>query len=296
MTWLIAAIACLALYAMAVPASAEPAPRVSAAAEVKRVMVLHSFGRDFKPWSEYGKFIRSELARQSPWPIDIFDHSLATARLGGEGVEGAFVEYLRALFAKHPLDLLVSIGAPAAGLVQRHRKQLFGDTPMVLTAIDQRRVQFSDLTVNDAVVAVRINYLAAFENIVRVLPDTENVMVVVGTSPIEKFWKETIAKEVEPLTDRIKLSWTDHLSFDQLLKDASKLPPRTAIFWELMIVDAAGVVHEGNAAIAKLHAVASAPIFSYDEAFFGEGMVGGPFLHVIDQPTNCRSCRSNPRR
>ena len=153
---------------------------------------------------------------------------------------------------------------------------------MVLTAIDQRRVQFSDLTVNDAVVAVRINYLAAFENIVRVLPDTENVMVVVGTSPIEKFWKETIAKEVEPLTDRIKLSWTDHLSFDQLLKDASKLPPRTAIFWELMIVDAAGVVHEGNAAIAKLHAVASAPIFSYDEAFFGEGMVGGPFLHVID--------------
>ena len=282
MTWLIAAIACLALYAMAVPASAEPAPRVSAAAEVKRVMVLHSFGRDFKPWSEYGKFIRSELARQSPWPIDIFDHSLATARLGGEGVEGAFVEYLRALFAKHPLDLLVSIGAPAAGLVQRHRKQLFGDTPMVLTAIDQRRVQFSDLTVNDAVVAVRINYLAAFENIVRVLPDTENVMVVVGTSPIEKFWKETIAKEVEPLTDRIKLSWTDHLSFDQLLKDASKLPPRTAIFWELMIVDAAGVVHEGNAAIAKLHAVASAPIFSYDEAFFGEGMVGGPFLHVID--------------
>ena len=28
------------------------------AAESKRVMLLHSFGRDFKPWSEYAKSIR----------------------------------------------------------------------------------------------------------------------------------------------------------------------------------------------------------------------------------------------
>ena len=31
------------------------------AAESKRVLLLHSFGRDFKPWSEYAKSIRSEL-------------------------------------------------------------------------------------------------------------------------------------------------------------------------------------------------------------------------------------------
>ena len=33
-----------------------------------------------------------------------------------------------------------------------------------------------------------------------------------------------------------------------------------------MIVDAAGVVHEGNTALPRLHAVANAPIFSYDDA------------------------------
>lgn len=251
------------------------------AADSKRVMVLHSFGRDFKPWSEYGKAIRTELERQSPWPIDIFDHSLV-ARSGDEDVERLFVEYLRALFAKSSLDLIIAIGAPAAAFVQRHRSEFFTNTPMVLTAIDQRRVQFSNLTANDTAVAVRIDVRAVFENILQVLPNTENVMVVVGTSPIEKFWKETIAKEVEPLAGRIKLSWTDHLSFAEVLQNASKLPPRSAIFWELMIVDAAGVVHEGNAAIARLHAVASAPIFSYDESFFGGEMVGGPFLHVAD--------------
>ena len=93
---------------------------------------------------------------------------------------------------------------------------------------------------------MNINYLSAFENILQVLPDTKDVIVVVGTSPIEKFWKEAIGKQAEPLTNRIKLSWTDELPFEELLKQASALPPHTAIFWELMIVDAAGVVHEGD--------------------------------------------------
>ncbi|MFZ1949315.1 MAG: HAMP domain-containing sensor histidine kinase [Pseudolabrys sp.] len=176
----------------------------------------------------------------------------------------------------------MSIGAPAAAFVQRHRQRLFAATPMVFTAVDQRRVQYSSLTANDAVVALRINYLSAFENILQVLPDTKDVIVVVGTSPIEKFWKEAIGKEVEPLANRIKLSWTDELSFEALLKQASALPPHTAIFWELMIVDAAGVVHEGAAPLTKLHAVANAPIFSYDESFFGSAIVGGPLLLPAD--------------
>jgi hypothetical protein len=58
-------------------------------------MLLHSFGRDFKPWSEYAKSIRMELNQQSPWPLDITEHSLVTARSPDEGPEIAFVEYLR---------------------------------------------------------------------------------------------------------------------------------------------------------------------------------------------------------
>jgi hypothetical protein len=145
-----------------------------------------------------------ELNQQSPWPLDIIEHSLVTARSPDEDPEVPFVEYLRALSAKRSPDIIVSIGAPAAAFVQRHRQQLFAATPMVFTAVEQRRVQYSSLTANDTVVAVRINYLAAMENILQVLPNTKDVIVVVGTSPIEKFWKEAIAKEVEPLANRIK--------------------------------------------------------------------------------------------
>ena len=252
------------------------------AAESKRVMLLHSFGPDVKPWSDYARAFRAELGRQSRWRLDLYEQSLVAARSGDESPELAFAEYLRVLFAKQPLDLIVSIGAPAAAFVQRHRQRLFPTTPMLLTVVDERRVRYSVLTNSDAVVAVSINYLAAFENILRVLPDTKNVAVVVGDSPIEKYWKEEIGNAVKPLANRIALTWYNDLSFEDILKHAAALPPRSAIFWELMVVDAAGLPHEEGAALASLHAVANAPIFSYTDAFFGRDIVGGPHVPVLE--------------
>ena len=245
-------------------------------------MLLHSFGPEVKPWSDYARAIRTELNRHSPWPLDVYEHSLVTARSSEENPEAPFVAYLGALFSKRQPDLIVSIGAPAAAFVQRHRQQLFAATPMLLTVVDQRRVRYSVLAANDAVVAVAINYFAALENILRVLPDTKTVAVVVGNSPIEKYWKEEIGNEWKPFANRLSFVWYDDLSFEDILKHAAALPPQSAIFWELMVVDAAGVPHEEGTALRRLHAVANAPIFSYTDAFFGREIVGGPHVPVLE--------------
>lgn len=257
---------------------AMPSPAI---AESKQILVLHSFGREFKPWSEYARAIRQELTRQSPWPLDIQEHALVTAKSSDEDPEAAFVRYLDALFSKRRPDLIVSIGAPAAGFVQKHRSQLFPTSPMILTVVDQRRVQYAALGPNDTVVAVAIDYYAAIRNILQVLPDTDHVAMVVGTSPIEKFWRGEIERESRPLENRLKFTWYDTLTFDEILKHAANLPPNSVIFWELMIVDAAGVVHEESTAMTRLHAVANAPMFTYTDAFFGREIVGGPHVPVL---------------
>ena len=253
------------------------------AAEPKRVMLLHSFGREFRPWSEYAKAIRIELYRQSPWPLDIHDHSLITARFSDPNAELAFVEYLRTLYSEsRPLDLVIGIGAPAAGFVQRHREQLFPITPMLFTAVEQRRVRYSSLTENDAVVALVHDFSAVFENILRVLPDTKTVTVVNGKSPAEQFWEGELRREAKPFENRITFKWYSELSFQDILKDAAALPPRSAILWESMSIDAAGGVHQGDTALTSLHSVANAPIFAYLAGFFGLEIVGGPMHSIVE--------------
>src|SRR5690349_13835586 len=76
-----------------------------AAAEPKTVLILHSYGQNFKPWSEYSKALRQELQRRSPWRLIIQDFSVITARAEEQNAEYQFVDYLRALFVHRSPDL-----------------------------------------------------------------------------------------------------------------------------------------------------------------------------------------------
>jgi len=214
--------------------------------------------------------------------VDFHDHSLLTAGLSDDKSDGPFVEYLHALYAEEPPDLILAIGAPAAQFVQRFRQRLFPGTPMLFTAVEQRRVQYDKLTDNDTVVATANDVPAAFENILRVLPRTGTIAIVSGASPNERFWQGELRRELAPLAGRVQLKWYNELSFEDILKDAAHLPPHSAIFWHTMNVDAAGVAHEANSALSRVAATANAPIFSYLGGFFGEGIVGGP-MHSVEE-------------
>jgi hypothetical protein len=250
-------------------------------AEPKRVMLLHSFGREFKPFSDYSRTIREELERQAHWPLDLMDQLLTSARVSGGDPEGPFIEYLGKLYSDNPLDLIITFGAPAANFAQRNRAQLFPGTPVLMGAVNQLRIQTSAFTEDDTAVAVNNDHLAAFESMLRVLPATKTVMVVIGNSPSEKLLREQTQRELMPLEGRIKLLYTNDLSFEEILKTAATLPPQSAIFWHLLAVDGAGLGHEGGTALTRVHNVANAPIFSYDDSFFGF-LLGGPMQSVAE--------------
>ena len=109
--------------------------------EPKRVLMLHSFGLRFKPWTDYAQFIRSGITSKSQSPVDFHDHSLLNARLNDDKADAPFVDYLHALYADRPPDLILAIGAPAANFVQRYRERIFPGTPMLFTGVEARRVQ-----------------------------------------------------------------------------------------------------------------------------------------------------------
>ena len=243
--------------------------------EPKRVMMLHSFGLRFKPWDDYARILRSEINRQSKRAVRFDDHSLLNARLGQDKSDAPFVDYLHAIYAEKPPDLIIAVGAPAANFVQRYRPQLFPGTPMLFTAVEARRVQYDKLTENDTVAAAAHDFPAAFEVILQVLPRTKTIAIVNGASPNEAFWQGVLQRELEPLSRRVTLKWYNELSFEEIVKDAASLPSDSAIFWHFLSVDAAGHAHEGNAALNKIAAEANAPIFTYLDVWFGEAILGG---------------------
>ncbi len=249
----------------------------TAMGEPKRILVLHSVGRDFSPWAELARSFRAEVDQKSLEPIDFYEASLSSERLGANKDEGALSNYLQALFAERRLDLVVSIGAPAATFLQSNRPTLFPSVPMLLTGVEQRRVSFGKLTANDTVVAISNDIAGVGKNILSVLPDTRTIAVVVGNSPLENYWMQQAQEALAPLANRVAFTWFNDLPFEQMLKRAAELPPKSAIFSPLW-VDAAGVSHEEVKSLRRLRAVANAPIFSHFDAYLGDVIVGGPLV------------------
>ena len=267
---------CLISWISVLPVTADAAER----SETKRVLLLHSFGRDFRPWSEYARSIKASLEKDSPWPLDLQEHTLLTARFNRPGPEAPFVEYLNSLYHDQPPDIVLSLGAPAAAFVQKYRDRLFPGSPLVLTVVEDRLISRASLTEKDTVISVRNDFLTVFKSVLHVLPDTQTIAVVIGSSALEKFWLSELKRELKPLEGRVAFVYYADLSMTEILKRASALPPHTVLFWGLMSVDGAGIAQEGDLALRSLRAVANAPIFSYQEAFFNGETVGGP-MHSI---------------
>jgi hypothetical protein len=69
---------------------------------------------------------------------------------------------------------------------------LFPSAPAVFMGVDQRRVPRTALTEKDALVVIAIDFPVIVENLLKVLPNTANIAVVLGNSPNEQYWLEQL--------------------------------------------------------------------------------------------------------
>ena len=250
-----------------------------AAAQPKKILFLYSFGPSFQPWATWGREICKEMDKQSRWPLDVHEHSVITARNGDAAADAKFVEYLAALDDQRPPDLIVAFGAPAARFVQRHRADLYPTTPMLLAAVEVRRIDQSMLSEHDVVAAVRADYGVLFENILQLLPETKAIAIIIGNSPNERFWADEQRRVLGPLlANRVELIFYNERPFGEILKETASLPPHSAIFYEQLAVDGAGVGYGDKDPLDRIYEVANAPIFSFDQSYLDGEIVGGPML------------------
>ncbi len=252
----------------------------NATAAPKRILVIQSFGLDFAPYSAFSAQLRTQLARQWPHPAELRYAFLETALFGDSEAEGRYLEYLETLYGRRPPDLVVPIGGPAVQFVQKHRRRLFQATPMLMAGVEQRRLNRAALTRLDTVVAIQIDLPRVVTTILTVLPQTTRLYVVLGASPLERYWELELRRELLPFADRLEVTYWSDLSFDEMRRRASRLPTGSAIIYGLLLVDADGIPHEQTQTLAALHTVANAPIFGVFDSDLGHGIVGGPLIPV----------------
>jgi signal transduction histidine kinase len=250
----------------------------SMAAESKKVLLLHSYGRGIEPYDSIVATFRTELGRSSVEPLVIYNASLDAEHAPESDDQQLFLELLRHRFVGSPQDVVVTIGPPAAAFYLRNRDKLFAGKPVVISALDVRVVPQAGLRPGDIVLPAETDPPRVVESMLRVLPQTQTIAVVIGDSPVERFWFRQFQRQFTRFSSRVRFEWLNDLSLEQMCQRVAALPPHSAVLYTLLLKDAAGAPHESGSALTSLLAASRAPIFSFYESEFGHGVVGGPYI------------------
>jgi signal transduction histidine kinase len=243
----------------------------------KRVLVLNSFGRDFASFEDVATNFETELMRLSPQPVEFFEASLETARFVEGTHEGPLVGYLDSLLSEEGVDLLVPIGGPAVRFFMRQRELLAPSTPLLAAGLE-RRVAKLPQDGNTIAVPFVLDLPGVIENILQALPDTKEIVVVLGGSPLSQGWFAETERDFSPFSDRVHFTWTYRWTLPDIEKHLAGLPPHSAIFFGELTTDGAGMPYPGYTALERIHEAANAPIFGAFETQLGRGIVGGLLL------------------
>lgn len=251
------------------------------AAVPRRVLIIHSFGRDFAPLDTMSSAFRTELAQQSPEPVEFFEVSILSARFAEGGSDAPLLDYLRTLFAGRRLDLIFPVAEPAMHFCVRHRAGFFPETPL-LAHVDHRQLPVVLAATNATMTPVYIKIPVLMENILNLRPDTTNVFMILGSSPFERLWADQCSREFATFTNRVAIHYASDLPLAGIRDRVATLPPRSAVLYAMLAVDAAGVPYEQEKALGTIHAAANAPVFGVFESQLGQGILGGPLLSLED--------------
>ncbi len=69
---------------------------------------------------------------------------------------------------------------------------------------------------------------------------------------MERFWVGQLQQVFARFSNRVSFEWLNELSLEEVRQRVAALPAHSAVLYTMMIADAAGVPHEGRAALASI--------------------------------------------
>ncbi|HEX4792458.1 MAG TPA: HAMP domain-containing sensor histidine kinase [Humisphaera sp.] len=267
--WALPVLACALFFAATAPAWGAEQKRP------RHVLLVHSFGSSAPPFTTHSTAFETTIKKELGNDVDLDEVSLDMSRYAQPDMEDAFAEFMVKRISEWQPDVVVPIGSPAGRFVSKYRIKLFPATPVIYTGMDRRTLPADAFANNATFVGEDFDLRGLVDDMLQLDPQTDNVVVILGATLLERYWTTEFQEAFKPFAGRVKFTWVNDLTFEQMLDLVSKLPPHSFVLLGLLMRDASGVTYNEDDALARLHAVSRAPINGMFQHEVGLGIVGG---------------------
>ncbi|MEJ8845823.1 sensor histidine kinase [Variovorax rhizosphaerae] len=182
---------------------------------------------------------------------------------------------LKARYGTEPPDVVIALRRPAIDFLLRTRQSLWPSAPIVFCGIPEDEI--SELTPgpNISGVAMRFDVRGTLALARLLQPDARRIAVVAGSSTYDRTWANRVGKALATDARGFDVVWLGTGAIEETLGDVARLPPDTIVLYTSIFRDGRGNVFIPRDLIPQLAAASRAPIYSFFDTYFGQGIVGG---------------------
>ena len=244
----------------------------------KRVLMLFSENK-FLPGNAIVEQAARSVLEQDGRPLEFYAEYLDTSRFPGQNYYRLFREYLQEKYAARPPDVILAFLTTQFELAGQLPAELFPNAPVVFGALTEDKIERDRLGTNATGVAVRMDVKGALEVILKLQPETERIVVIGGTAPLDKLFLSKTEDAARSLGERVQFDFWVARSMVEIRRTVASLPRRTVILFTNMFRDAAGETFVPETAVSLIAASADVPVYGLIETIVGGGAVGGKVVH-----------------
>lgn len=245
------------------PASSPTVPRT--------VLAIHIHTEGGLGNETFDAAIREALGQRPDLGVDYFQEYLTVFRLGSQDASEALRDSIRRKYKGRRIDVVLANGTPAREFALRHRDELFPGTPILFSGVGtppagERHAGISGVDIGGG-------FRESLELALRLHPETRRVYVLVGA--MEGRYVAMVRPALEPMADRVQISYLADLSVPDLLTAVRQVPRDSVILLVEYRQDTPGPFLTPEQ-IGRLIADASpVPVYGVLESHIGLGIVGG---------------------
>jgi PAS domain S-box-containing protein len=246
----------------------------------KRVLIISTGSRLAPGFVVVDQQLLAALRKIQSVGVETYAENLDLVRFSTERYRQVFRDYLIAKYSENPPDLVILVYIGNLGITGTLLPQVFPNTPIIVAGFTEEELHPEQFGRAVSGVAQRVNPQATLELIGRLQPEVNRVVVIGGTTEVDRDVTQRIRDAAQRFTDRLKIEFWDNLTMDELREAVKALPAKTAILFGRMFRDSAGQALISSEVARTLAQEANAPVYVMTETPLGTGAVGGSLASV----------------
>jgi signal transduction histidine kinase len=256
--------------------------------ETKRVLILYSFDKEEDFFYGFDRTLRSSLASKLSDRVEFYTEYVDLVRFPGAGHAEILAKLLKLKLSEPKPDLIIAVSYPAINFLLETGKDLFPETPIVFSCVGDSFGENLKVAIaragrhNVSGILLGNQQGATLKLAFQLQPDTQRVVAVAGTTPLEKFWVNQLGKDLALSQPGITFTYLSDMPMDEILKKVAALPPHTVIFYPYFFLDANGSFFSPEEALDLISGAADVPVYGSFHSYIGHGLVGGKMLDFED--------------